>query len=58
MKVNVAAVLEECIERGVRNALLNVDQMNLEYEELDLIVDSFRDRIMREIDDYFDFDFE
>lgn len=56
MKFNVAAVLEECVERGLRNALLNVDQVNFEYEDLNHIVDNFRDRIMNEIDDYFDFE--
>ena len=56
MKVNVAAVLEDCIERGLRNALLNVDQVSFPYEELTPIVDNFRDRIMNEIDDYFDFE--
>ena len=56
MKFNVAAVLEDCIERGLRNALLNVDQVNFEYENLTPIVDNFRDRIMNEIEDYFDFE--
>lgn len=56
MKINVAAVLEDCIERGLRNALLNVDQVSFPYEELTPIVDNFIDRIMREVDDYFTFE--
>ena len=53
MQVRTFKILEDCIERGVRNALLNVDQVNFNYEDLTPIVDNFRDRIMNEVDEYF-----
>jgi hypothetical protein len=56
MKVNTQLVLQECIERGVLNALNHVDEVNFEYELIDRIVDEFIDRINYEIDTYFTFD--
>ena len=56
MKVNTQLVLQECIERGVLNALNHVDEVNFEYELIDRIVDEFIDRINYEIDTYFTFE--
>ena len=56
MKVRLAVVLEECITRGVTNALLNVDEVQFEYEQIDQIVDNFLTRIMREVEEYFIFE--
>lgn len=57
MKVRLAVVLEECIERGVRGALLNESppkysdgEYNIEY-----LVDRYVQRVMNEVDDYFTF---
>jgi len=53
MQVRTFRLLEDCIERGVRNALLNVDEVQFEYEQIDAILDSFTRRIMNEVDEYF-----
>lgn len=58
MKVRLAVVLEECIERGVRGALINEEPPNLTYEGYNIegLVDRYVQRVMNEVDDYFTFE--
>ena len=56
MKPNIHAILQDCIEKGVLNALHNVDEVNFKSELLDKIVDEFIERINFEINLYFTFD--
>jgi hypothetical protein len=55
MKVNIQRLLEECIERGIRGGLLNNDSLTFWDSKLDFLVDSFTQRVMNEIDEYFTF---
>jgi hypothetical protein len=52
MKVNIARLIEECVERGIRGGILNED---LNANE-DWLVERFTQRVMNEIDEYFTFD--
>ena len=58
MKVRLAVVLEECIERCVRSALINEEPPNHTHEGYNIegLVDRYVQRVMREVDDYFTFE--
>jgi hypothetical protein len=55
MKAKTRVILEECVERGIRGGLLNTDELSFDKEQFDFILDSFTQRVMNEIDEYFTF---
>jgi hypothetical protein len=52
MKPNIAAILEDCIERGISRCLINRDA---EWTD-EQLSDAIQQRIWFEIDLYFDFE--
>ena len=55
MQVRTIQVLQDCIERGVRGALLNESAPNLTDEgyNIEALVDRYVQRVMNEVDEYF-----
>ncbi len=51
MRVNLYRVIEECVDRGIRGALLNEDP-HAQYEHL---VERYTNRVMSELCDYINF---
>ena len=54
MKVNIARLIEECVQRGIIGGIINEDLTANE----DWLVERFTQRVMNEIDEYFSFEFE
>jgi hypothetical protein len=55
MKAKIRFILDECVERGIRGGLLSTDELTFDKEQFDFILDSFTQRVMNEIDEYFTF---
>lgn len=55
MRVNARAVLEDCLERAVRHALLNIDDAltDRQIEQLEFKLDS---ELWLQLDTYFNFE--
>ena len=58
MRVNIRAILQDCIERGIRHALMNTDRVSFDEPDITYLTEEIDSSVWLQVDDYFTFDFD